>query len=282
MSPPLFCDQALAARIERAESALMAAAALAGGDPRAFATPLHGGFATFAADGSPFNKVSGLGFGGTPDKNALTEVERAFALRDTPVQVELSALADPAIGQLLTERGYALAGFENVLGLALDTAPPIAQPSGILVRPSGDDELEEWLDVVGDASMHADTDGVPSHETFSLEAVKDADRAFATAGVIRYSALRAGELAGGASIRIADGIAQMTGGDGPEAPSPRHPDRAADGPARRRGSGRLRRGRRHDAARLEVAAERAAPRLRPALRPRDPRQATSVTDAREA
>jgi ribosomal protein S18 acetylase RimI-like enzyme len=207
----LFCDPALAARIEREESSLMAEAASAHGHGGAFAMPLAGGFATFAGHGSPFNKVAGLGFGGIPDPGAYAEIERAFGERRAPVQVELSALADAAIAAMLTERGYTLAGFENVLGLALDGPPDVVAPPGVQVRPSGDDELDAWLDVVADASLHADTDGVPSHETFSLEAIKDADRDFAGAGVIRYSAVHDGELAGGASFRIAGGIAQMTG-----------------------------------------------------------------------
>jgi len=211
LAAPLFCDPALAARIERADSALMAAAVSAHGRRGAFAMPLAGGFATYASDGSPFNKVAGLGFDGAPDANALAAVERAFARRGAPVQVELSELADPAIASMLTARGYALAGFENVLGLALGAARDVVTPPGILVRPSGDDELEAWLEVVADASLHDDAEGVPSHEAFSLEAVKEADRDFAAAGVIRYSAIRDGELAGGASYRIADGIAQMTG-----------------------------------------------------------------------
>ena len=212
---PLFCDAALAARIERAESALMARAASAASRRSAgaggFVMPLAGGVATFAGDGSPFNKVAGLGFEGMPDAAAVGEVERAFAERGAPVQVELSHLGDPAVALRLTELGYRLASFENVLGLALDAAPEVATPPGVQVRLSGDDELEAWLEVVADATVHADSQGVPSHETFSPEVVKDADRDFAAAGVIRYSALHEGVLAGGASFRIADGIAQMTG-----------------------------------------------------------------------
>ena len=54
-----------------------------------------------------------------PDSAALGEIERAFADHGSPVQVELAQLADPAIGALLTGRGYRLESFENVLGRAL-------------------------------------------------------------------------------------------------------------------------------------------------------------------
>src|SRR5438045_4468123 len=117
---PVFWDIALAERIERAEAELIALASEAANrrrtDTSGFVIPVAGGVASFAGDGSPFNKVAGLGFGGVPDPAALDEIEQAFAARGAPVQVELAQLADPAIGALLTGRGYRLESFENVLG----------------------------------------------------------------------------------------------------------------------------------------------------------------------
>jgi len=52
---------------------------------------------------------------------------------------------------------------------------------------------------------------VPSHEEFPREAVDAAERDMVAAGVVRYTALRDGVIAGGASFRIAEGIAQLTG-----------------------------------------------------------------------
>jgi GNAT superfamily N-acetyltransferase len=219
---PLFCDAALAERIERVEAGLMARAAEAAAhrrpDMAGFVIPVAGGVATFAGEGSPFNKVAGLGFGGVPSADALDEIERAFATRDAPVQIELSNVGDPATGTRLTERGYRLVSFENVLGLALEGEAERVTPAGIEVRPSGDDELELWLDVVLDGVAHPDTQGVPSHEEFSREAVDRAERELAAAGIERYVALRAGVVAGGASFRMAEGVAQLTGA----ATSPRH------------------------------------------------------------
>jgi GNAT superfamily N-acetyltransferase len=110
----------------------------------------------------------------------------------------------------LTERGYRLVSFENVLGLALESVPERVTPQGVEVRPSGDDEFEPWLDVVADGVAHPDTQGVPSHEDFPRELVQRAERDFAAAGVIRYVALRDGVMAGGASFRVAEGVAQLT------------------------------------------------------------------------
>jgi GNAT superfamily N-acetyltransferase len=111
----------------------------------------------------------------------------------------------------LTGRGYRLVSFENVLGLALAAEPERVTPAGIEVRPSGDDEFEAWLDVQTDAVAHPDTQGVPSHEEFPREVVARAEHDFAAAGVARYAALRGGIIAGGASFRPAEGIAQFTG-----------------------------------------------------------------------
>ena len=212
---PLFCGTALAERIERAEAQLIAKASQAARRRRAeaagFVIPIVGGVASYAEQGSPFNKVAGLGFGGVPGAAVLDEIEQAFTARRAPVQIELAHLADPAIGALLTGRGYRLTSFENVLGLALPGAAERITPPGIEVRPSGDEEFESWLDVVADGFAHPDTHGVPSHEEFPREVLARAERDFAAVGVTRYIALRHGVIAGGASFRVADGLAQLTG-----------------------------------------------------------------------
>src|SRR5262245_35173084 len=119
----LFCDVALAERIERVEARLIAESSEAAhrrrGGSAGFVLPVAGGVASFAETDSPFNKVAGVGFGGVPGEAELKEIERAFADRDAPVNFELPHLADPAIGALLTERGYRLESFENVLGRRL-------------------------------------------------------------------------------------------------------------------------------------------------------------------
>ncbi|MBV9058896.1 MAG: GNAT family N-acetyltransferase [Pseudonocardiales bacterium] len=213
---PLFCDTALAERIEKAEAQLVArgseAAHHRAGDGGGFVMPVAGGVASFAEQGSPLNKVAGWGFGGVPAAAVLAEIEGAFAARGAPVQVELGHLADPAIGALLCERGYRLTSFENVLGLALTGQPEPVTPPGVEVRPSGEDEFESWLEVVAQGFACPDTQGVPAHEEFSREVIARVMRDLsAAAGVMRYVALREGVLVGGASVRMAQGVAQLTG-----------------------------------------------------------------------
>jgi GNAT superfamily N-acetyltransferase len=212
---PLFCDVALAKRIEQVEAQLMAAATQAAclrrGDGVGFVMPVAGGVATFAEDGSPFNKIAGLGFDGVPDVAALDDVERAFADRGAPVQAEVSHLADPAVGALLTDRGYRLASFENVLGLALEGGYEPVVPAGVEVRVCRDDEFDVWLDAVAAGFAHPDGQGVPSHEEFPRQVLANAERDFAASGVVHYLALYDGIVAGGGSLRSAAGVAQLTG-----------------------------------------------------------------------
>jgi hypothetical protein len=82
---PLFCDTALAERIEAQLVAQGSETAHhRAGDSAGFVIPVAGGVASFAEAGSPLNKVAGLGFGGVPTAAALQEIERAFTARAHP------------------------------------------------------------------------------------------------------------------------------------------------------------------------------------------------------
>jgi GNAT superfamily N-acetyltransferase len=213
--PALFCDGGLAARIERAETQLIESAARAAhrrlADGRGFVIPVGGGLATFADDDSPFNKVVGLGFGAVPTADELDEIEHRYTDLGAPVQVELPHLGDPRIGAVLSRRGYALESFENVLGIAVDEQYDVVVPDAIEIRRSGDDELDSWLEMMADAVGVPDTQGVPWREDFPRDTYIEAERDAAAADITRYVALLNGNTAGGAGLRVAEGIAQFAG-----------------------------------------------------------------------
>jgi GNAT superfamily N-acetyltransferase len=212
----LFASTSLAARIERAECRLLADSAEAAAERRpdggVFAMPLAGGLATFTAPGAPLNKVAGLGFSGPLDERDLDAVEGAFAERGTAVQMEVSSLGDPSIVRVLTTRGYILQGFENVLGRSLPAEGAAAPGSGIEIVASPLEELSAWIDVVVSGFASPDTQGVPSDESYPRELLESvmADMAFAK-GFSRFLARRDGVAAGGASLRLSEGIAQLCG-----------------------------------------------------------------------
>ena len=214
----MFATGSLARRIERAEATLIESGALNAvrrtPPGQAFATPLRGGMAAFAEPGSPLNKVAGLGFGGVPDEDELTAIEQAYAARGCPVHVELASFAEPAIGRLLTRRGYALIGYENVSGLALQAgAAGEHPPDGVAIARVGPGEAKEWVRVTVTGFRNPDIfDGLASHESFDDVVVERAiDDMAAISGFERYLAHRGGAAAGGASFRAFEGIAQLCG-----------------------------------------------------------------------
>jgi GNAT superfamily N-acetyltransferase len=211
----LFASTSLAARIERAECRLLADSAASAARRRpgtgVFATPLAGGIATFTAVGS-LNKVAGLGFVGPLDEHALSAVERAFAERGVPVQAEVASLGDPAVVRMLTGRGYRLQGFENVLGRGLPAGPTPPLPEGVVVAPSSIDELGTWIDVVATGFASPDAQGVVSEESYPRDLLERVVADMASAeGFSRILARRDGVTAGGASLRLSEGVAHLCG-----------------------------------------------------------------------
>ena len=212
----LFASTSLAARIERAECRLLAdsAASAARRHPGTgvFATPLAGGIATFTEAGSPLNKVAGLGFEGPLDERGLAALEQAYAERGVPVQAEVSSLGDPAVVRMLTGRGYRLQGFENVLGRSLPAAPRAPLPEGVAVAPSPIEELGTWIEVVVTGFASPDAQGVVSGESYPRDLVESVMADMASAeGFSRTLARRDGVPAGGASLRLSEGVAHLCG-----------------------------------------------------------------------
>ncbi|MFI9387962.1 GNAT family N-acetyltransferase [Kutzneria sp. NPDC052558] len=212
---PLFCGTALAQRIERVEAQLVAQASAAARARRAdtlgFAREIAGGVASYAEADSPFNKIAGLGFGGVPTEAELVEVEQAFRTLGSPVPVELANLADPAVGELLTGRGYRLTGYENVLGLSLDGLSAPEPPPGVEVRLCRADETDTALDLLVEAVLNPDTEGVASAEDFPRDVLGNAIRDMDSTGTRRYLALIDDVPVGTGSLRIADGTAYFAG-----------------------------------------------------------------------
>jgi len=210
---PLFGSIQLAARIEAAECRLLTDGAETirrrTGSPGIFVTPLAGGVAVFTEAGSPLNKVSGLGFDGPLDTAELDAVEQAYRDRGVPVNAEVCNLADPAIGQTLTRRGYVLTGFENVLACQ----PVVGEgDNDIEVSTIGDAEIDVWIDTLVTGFATPDKQGIASHESFPREVLEPLMRDVAkTSDFGLYLARREGVVAGGASMRSVDGVTLLCG-----------------------------------------------------------------------
>jgi hypothetical protein len=210
----ILATATLARRIEHAESTLITDFARPVqarlGETRVFIQDIGGGTAVAAGPSAPFSKIAGLGFEPL-DELALEAVERNFAQRATPVRVELSALGDPDIAARLTARGYRLVGFENVLGRAV--AGLSTEATDVAVRPIPLDRAPEWIDVVTTAFANPDVfDAPPSQEVVDRASIESAFAEIAAIDSVHlYLATRDGRAAGGASMRLTDGLVQLCG-----------------------------------------------------------------------
>jgi len=209
----LFASATVAARIEAAEAALTRAVGevvACGDETLRFDAPGACGLST--GEALPFDKVIGLGFAPV-DWEAFERFEAAALARGRRVVVEHATLADYAVAERLTGRGYRLVGFEDVLGRRLDAvAPPLS--SSIDVVEVGDEELAAWAEVVavGFAAPDTDDDGPGALEVFDPRTlVALLLRLRPVPGFRRVWARREGVVAGAASWRAHEGIAQLTG-----------------------------------------------------------------------
>lgn len=217
-APMLFADPALAARIERTVTGLLVDFTAAVGGRRPEVAPrcwsIAGGAAALGTPGSPFNKLGGLGLegGATLDEDTLAAAEAEFARRGVPLQIELASLADPALLATLSRRGYVLVGCEHVLGRSLSPRERFPEAPGIEVTLVSSGGFDAWLDAVLHGFAVPDGSSAAPPEDFPRDVLAaDLVDMHRVSGFSCWQARRAGELAGGASLRVSDGVAQLYG-----------------------------------------------------------------------
>src|SRR5688500_7022340 len=210
----MFVESALAARIDRAEARLsqgVAQALAATGVPEVLVTPIAGGVAVYARPSSPMNKLIGCGFDGAVDERELAAVESAWRARGEPVRLELSTLVDASVLAGLAARGYRLVGFENVLGLELSELVLAPGPGTVAVSRALPEEYQAWRAIAVEGALHDDGTGAVA-DAHSRAALEEVYADFArTPGFDYYFARIDGEIAGIATLRMDDGIAQLCG-----------------------------------------------------------------------
>jgi hypothetical protein len=207
----MFCDPALAARVDAAEAALCAAVARHAPSPSI--VPIGGGLAVLSRAGSPVNKVAGAGFTGALDEAALETVEATWRARDQPVRFEVATLADPAIHRQLTSRGYHLEGFEHVLGRPITAADATASPAPrVTIERMTAATAPVWLELALEGFGAGDGTGAEADDGFAADVLRQVFTDFAGVDELRgYIARVDGEPAGSASMRLDGGVAQLAG-----------------------------------------------------------------------
>lgn len=214
----ILADTELGARIDHVEARLSTALAEAvrrrSPGSGAFALALGRGAAVYAGAESPANKIIGVGFDEVPGERVLDEVEHRYFEQKSPVQAEVSTLANPDFHACLSGRGYLLVGFENVLGFGLagDIADS-ADTLGMSIEPIAPDCGSDWMEAVITGFGHPDETGAGSGIPVPpRQAIEEAFCRFAeTPGFYPYLVRIGNTIAGGGGLRVDLGIAQLCG-----------------------------------------------------------------------
>lgn len=174
---------------------------------RGIVLPLAGGAAVFSRPGSPTNKAIGVALSGEFDVRELEAAEAALRERGESLRIELATTAHAGAAKQLTERGYQLEAFENVLGRRVPTA---GESKATAIDVERVESLEPWMDVL--IRGFARPDGTSPVEEYPREVLESAVGDVARVdGLVRYVAHSNGEIAGAASMRMYDRVAILSG-----------------------------------------------------------------------
>jgi hypothetical protein len=202
----------LARRIDRAEIDFCALASGAGRPDGVASLEVAGGRALCSFEGSPLNKVLGLGLGVPVEDADLDAIEAFYDERGVPTQIELCPLAVTGLAARLTRRGYQLQAFENQLALSLDDLAPLREP-GFRVTTTTPDLDDLWLRVAATGFAAPDGAGAlaapPAPDL--LGTITKVMSGFIHPDFERLLVWVDGEPAGVANAYVADGVLGIAG-----------------------------------------------------------------------
>jgi GNAT superfamily N-acetyltransferase len=203
---PMLLDLGLARQIEQAEAQAGAAAteALARLAPQSAAVErIAGGYALYAGAGSPVTQAVGLGLEGGVSPAEFARLEAFYRARNEAVRVEACPLADPTLFEHFGRAGYRATEFTNVMAMRLADGPPQGACSDVRVARAAPSQFDFWAaTVTGGFSEGRPAEGdLP--ELLKMFALAE--------GVECYLAFVNGEVAGGATLSVRNGVAGLFG-----------------------------------------------------------------------
>jgi GNAT superfamily N-acetyltransferase len=199
----MFADRDLASRIDSAEGRLCSGFARARRASRAAVLRVSGGVAVYAGPASPVNKLIGLALDAPLDLPSLAHVEREWRARGEPVRVELSIVADAGAGPALSDRGYRLHGFENVLARRLDAAGVEGAAPDVTISTAAEADARIWADIAVTAFLSPDGTGSVPDDALPREQMEQELLDFtAVPDLVRYLAWIDGRPVGEAALRV--------------------------------------------------------------------------------
>jgi hypothetical protein len=203
----LITDE-LAQRLELAEAADAAdcaeAACAIDSERCAAVKAVAGGFLTYCGPASPLTHAVGVGMLGPVTIEELEEIEDFFMSRDAPVTIDVSPHTHPSLREMLSERGYRISDFSNVLVRPVRSgeAPPEC-PSRAHVRQANRSEADLYAQTV--------VCGFLSRQDVNDEELLVGKMLFGMPHAKPLLAEIDGEVAGGCGISTRNGVASCFG-----------------------------------------------------------------------
>ena len=206
----LFSDLALARRLEAMEAycCVDTARGVARLHPEiaTASEQIAGGWAVFTGVGSPISEARALGMDGPVTAADMDRLESFYHSRGDAIRIEVCPLADVALHQLLAARRYRLLEFSNMLSQPLakgQRREPSSDDALITTRVAAASEGPLWAETVarcfaGQMPITQELIDVISCWTQS------------PIGAC-YFAFVDGEIAGGGSVAVQDGVALLGG-----------------------------------------------------------------------
>jgi len=166
--------------------------------------PVGGGYLLFLGMGSPLTHALGIGMQGAVSAEELDEIEKFFKSRGSPVHIDLSPYADWSLRELLGERHYRVAEFQNVMAREVSPGDQFPRPSPPLAtRPAEADECEVYAATI--------TRGFFGRDDLTDEEFMAGRQIFRMPQATPHFALCEDEAIGGGSVSIRKRVASLFG-----------------------------------------------------------------------
>jgi len=170
----------------------------------AAAESIAGGWAVFTGVGSPISEARGLGMNGAVTDVDMDRLENFYRSLGDSIRMEVCPLADASLHQLLAARSYRLLEFSNMLARTLDSSVgAVPAPAEISTRLAEPSEARLWAETVA----HCFAEHMPVTQEL-LDIVSCWTRSSICAC---FFGLVDGQVAGGATVAMHDGVALLGG-----------------------------------------------------------------------
>lgn len=207
----LFVDKSIAVRLEMAEAEMTARYAWAYANlfpgSGACATPVAGGYVSFAGSHSPLSRATGMGLTGRIKAAELDMVEDFLRYRRARPTIDLCPFVDESLLELIGDRDYRIFHFLNQYVRPLTPGKPEYVDLGprITVTPmrqKDEEDMKLWSLTVARGFAGTDQGAPPDLDLFRAM--------FRTLGIVCFLAKVDGEVAGGGALKIVDGTALLS------------------------------------------------------------------------